>query len=373
MRVVVIPDSFKGSLAAPHAASIIARALRSRGIRARAIPVADGGEGTVECMVLAAGGRFVEDSVRGPLGDEVTATRGILAGGTHVVELAQAAGLPLVGKDLRVEDATTYGVGQQIRRAAAKGASEIIVGLGGSATNDGGCGLAAACGVAFLDARGKPFVPVGGSLAQIATIDVDMLHERVADADIVAMCDVDNPLTGEEGAAAVFGPQKGADRACVKRLDDGLRHLAELMRRDVGADVEALAGAGAAGGVGAGLVAFLGARLSRGIDVVLDAIDFDQLLTEADAIVTGEGSFDSQSLRGKVISGIASRAQRAGVPVHVLAGRVASDVEIEAEALGIASVSEINPEGMPVEECLAHAQPHLQAAAGGLADRLLAR
>lgn len=373
MRAIVIPDSYKGSISAAHAAAIIAEALRARGLRARAIPVADGGEGTVECMVLAAGGRLVEETVRGPLHEEVVATRGILTDGTHVVELAQAAGLTLMGRDLRVEEATTFGVGQQIRRAAHQGAAELIVGIGGSATNDGGCGLAGACGVEFLDASGKPFVPVGGTLARVAAIDVDPLDERVADLDIVAMCDVDNPLTGAHGAAAVFGPQKGADAQCVARLDDGLRHLAELIRRDIGVDVESSAGAGAAGGVGAGLVAFLGARLRRGIDVVLDAVDFDRLLSEADVIVTGEGSFDSQSLRGKVISGIASHARRAGVPVHVLAGRVTEDVEVEAESLGIASVRSINPPGLGLDECFAGVQTHLRQAADELAAELKGR
>lgn len=372
MRVIVIPDSFKGSLEAPHAAGIIADALRSRGIRARAIPVADGGEGTVECLRLAAGGEVLEDQVVGPLRDEVTACRGVLPDGTAVVELAQAAGLTLVGKDLRAGDATTYGVGQQILAAVADGASEVIVGIGGSATNDGGCGAAAACGIRFLDADGKAFVPTGRTLTRIAVIDADGLDDRVAEADIVAMCDVDNPLTGPHGAAAIFGPQKGADEAMVERLDAGLVHLAELIERDLDVDVEELPGAGAAGGMGAGLVAFFGARLRKGIDVVLDAVEFDRLLGEADAIVTGEGSFDAQSMRGKVINGIAHRAQREQVPVHVLAGLVADDVEVEAESLGIASVRSINPEGIDVDDAIAHAAEHLRAAAEALADELLA-
>lgn len=371
MHVLVVPDSFKGSLTATQVCETVGEAFVARGATVRSIPVADGGEGTVDAMLLAAGGERRTDTVQGPYGRALVADRAVLPDGTGLVELAQAAGLTLVGEDRRAQDTSTFGVGQQIRAAAAEGARRIIVGIGGSATNDGGCGAAAACGVRFLDDRANEFVPVGRTLTDIAVVDVSGLDPAVAAAEIVVMCDVDNPLTGPHGAAAVFGPQKGADPDQVERLDAGLRHLAEVIRRDLHVDVERLEGAGAAGGMGGGLVAFFGAQLRRGIDVVLDAVRFDEALAGADAVITGEGSFDSQSLRGKVIHGIAARAQRLGVPVHVLAGRVDERVLEAARGTGIASATAITPGGVALEQALAQAPGNLARAAAALADRLV--
>ncbi|RRD47032.1 glycerate kinase [Tessaracoccus sp. OH4464_COT-324] len=371
MRVVVIPDTFKGSLLATHAATIISSALRHVGLSARPVPIASGGEGTVDCMLLAAGGFLREDTVLGPYRDEVTAYRAILHDGTAVVELAQAAGLALTEGRTDVELATTYGVGQQILAAAREEAEEIIIGLGGSATNDGGCGAAAACGMRFLDAAGKPFLPVGKTLKKIAAIDPDGFYDVVADCEIVAMCDVTNPLIGPTGAAHVFGPQKGADPATVELLDEGLTHLAELIDRDLGYQVASLEGAGAAGGVGAGVVAFFGGRLERGIEVVLDFVRFDELLAAADAVVTGEGSFDVLSLTGKAVEGIARRARHYGVPVHVLAGRVDEHILAEAKEMGIASATAITPDDMSTGEAVARSAEMLDLAARKLARRLL--
>lgn len=370
MRIIVVPDSFKGSLSSLQVCGIITDRLKRRGHSVVQVPVADGGEGTVEAMLLAAGGEPRTDIVQGPYGNRVCAIRGVLPGGTAVIELAQAAGLPLVGDDRRAGEATTFGVGEQLLAAVHEGSDEIVVGLGGSASNDGGCGAAAACGVRFLDADGAEFVPVGSSLHRISRVDVTGLEPALARAQITAMCDVDNPLTGPEGASYVFGPQKGADLEAIALLDAGLAHLAEVIRGDLGVEVEHLAGAGAAGGMGAGLVAFLGAGLRNGIDVVLETAGFEDLLAGADAVVTGEGSFDSQSLRGKVIHGMAARARAAGVPVHVLAGRVAEGLEPEYTHLGIRSAQAITPPGIPLTEAMARADEFLRESAEALAEQL---
>lgn len=370
MRIIVVPDSFKGSLSSLQVCGIITDRLKRRGHSVVQVPVADGGEGTVEAMLLAAGGEPRTDIVQGPYGNRVCAIRGVLPGGTAVIELAQAAGLPLVGDDRRAGEATTFGVGEQLLAAVHEGSDEIVVGLGGSASNDGGCGAAAACGVRFLDADGAEFVPVGSSLHRISRVDVTGLEPALARAQITAMCDVDNPLTGPEGASYVFGPQKGADLEAIAVLDAGLAHLAEVIRGDLGVEVEHLAGAGAAGGMGAGLVAFLGAGLRSGIDVVLETAGFEDLLADADAVVTGEGSFDSQSLRGKVIHGMAARARAAGVPVHVLAGRVAEGLEPEYAHLGIRSAQAITPPGIPLTEAMARADEFLRESAEALAEQL---
>ncbi|HHW82483.1 MAG TPA: glycerate kinase, partial [Actinomycetales bacterium] len=243
-----------------------------------------------------------------------------------------------------------------------------VVGLGGSATTDGGCGAAAACGVRFFDDDGAPFVPVGATLSRISRIDASGLDPEVA--RIAAMCDVDNPLTGEHGAAAVFGPQKGATPELVRSLDDGLAHLAQVVRRDLGVEVEDLPGAGAAGGLGGGMVAFFGAELRRGVDAVLDAVGFAQKLASADAVISGEGSFDSQSLRGKVVLGVSRRTREPGVPLHVLAGRVDPGVRDVLREHGIASARAITPEGMDLEEAMERAGELLSAAARDLAKDL---
>lgn len=368
MRVIVVPDSFKGSLSAVDVCRIVADAFARVGAEVVGIPVADGGEGTVAALALATGATVCFDAVSGPYGAPVTAARATLPDGTVVIELAQAAGLPLVGEDRRASDTTTYGVGEQLRAAARDGARDIIVGIGGSATTDGGCGAAAACGVRFRDVAGRAFTPTGGTLHSIARIDAAGLDPALRAARITAMCDVDNPLTGPHGAAQVFGPQKGADPAEVVRLDEGLSHLAGVVRRDLGLEVATLPGAGAAGGMGAGLVAFFGAELRPGIDVVLDAVGFDALLVGADAVVTGEGSFDAQSLCGKVVDGVARRARVAGVPVHVLAGRVAPGMAAEGARLGILSATAVTPPGVPLGEALAGAEGFVAAAAARLAE-----
>lgn len=360
-KYVVIPDSFKGCLSSGEICDIIAREIRRRDPEARvyALPVADGGEGTVDAFLGALGGEKVAVPCRDPYGRPLTAHYGLFPDGkTAVIEMAAAAGLPLVGEDRRVADATTYGVGQLIAHALKRGAERIILGLGGSATNDGGCGAAAALGVEFLDAEGKAFVPVGGTLRRIAHIRTGGLLPALRQAEVIAMCDIDNPLCGESGAAAVFSPQKGADAATVRMLDEGLAHLAAVIEMDLGRSLLALPGGGAAGGFGAGSVAFLGARLQMGIEAVLDLTDFDRLAADAYLVITGEGRLDSQSLRGKVVVGVARRARALGVPVVALVGSSETDIAAAYDA-GVTAVFPINPAPTTLSEALAHARTHL--------------
>lgn len=360
-KYVVIPDSFKGCLSSGEICGIIAREIRRWDPEARvcALPVADGGEGTVDAFLGALGGEKVAVPCRDPYGRPLTAHYGLFPDGkTAVIEMAAAAGLPLVGEDRRVADTTTYGVGQLIAHALKRGAERIILGLGGSATNDGGCGAAAALGVEFLDAEGKAFVPVGGTLRRIAHIRMDGLLPALRQAEVIAMCDIDNPLCGESGAAAVFAPQKGADAATVRVLDEGLAHLAAVIEKDLGRSLLTLPGGGAAGGFGAGSVAFLGARLQMGIEAVLDLTDFDRLAADAYLVITGEGRLDSQSLRGKVVVGVARRARALGVPVVALVGSSETDIAAAYDA-GVTAVFPINPAPTTLSEALAHARTHL--------------
>lgn len=360
-KYVVIPDSYKGCLSSGEICGIIAREIRRRDPEARvcALPVADGGEGTVDVFLGALGGEKVAVPCRDPYGRPLTAHYGLFPDGkTAVIEMAAAAGLPLVGEDRRVADATTYGVGQIIAHALRRGAERIILGLGGSATNDGGCGAAAALGVEFLDAEGKAFVPVGGTLRRIAHIRTGGLLPALRQAEVIAMCDIDNPLCGESGAAAVFAPQKGADAATVRMLDEGLAHLAAVIEKDLGRSLLTIPGGGAAGGFGAGSVAFLGARLQMGIEAVLDLTDFDRLAADAYLVITGEGRLDSQSLRGKVVVGVARRARALGVPVVALVGSSETDIAAAYDA-GVTAVFPINPAPTTLSEALAHARTHL--------------
>ena len=249
--------------------------------------------------------------------------------------------------------------------ALERGAKRIVLGLGGSATNDGGCGAAAALGVKFLDEADRAFVPVGGTLHRIARIRTDGLMPRLREAEVIAMCDIDNPLCGENGAAAVFGPQKGADAQAVRLLDDGLRHLAEVIERDLGGDLLALPGGGAAGGFGAGSAAFLGAKLQMGIETVLELVDFDRLAADADLVITGEGRLDSQSLRGKVVIGVARRAKRLGVPVAALVGSCELPAAAVYEA-GVSGIFPIHPQLMSLSGAMAHTREHLAFTAGNM-------
>lgn len=363
MKFVLMPDSFKGSLSARAFCTVAEEEIGKAFPDAEVVslPVADGGEGTVEAFLTAVGGKRVEVACQGPYGEEMTAFYGLLSDGTAVIEMAAAAGLPLVGEEKNPALTTTYGVGQLIAHAAQNGAKSIVLGLGGSATNDGGCGCAAALGVQLFDKDGRTFVPVGGTLRDIAAIDVRGLDPRVKALPITAMCDIDNPLCGQDGAAAVFAPQKGADAEMVAALDDGLRHFAAVVQRDVGADVLEMAGSGAAGGFGAGALALLGARLQRGFDTVLAVTDFSRRAKGASLVITGEGRLDSQSLRGKVVLEVSRHAAALGVPTMALVGAVEEACLPAALAAGLTAVHSINPPNAVFEDVRHRAAENLRA------------
>ena len=322
-----------------------------------ALNVADGGEGTVDCFLDSCGGeRVLVSGVQDPYGEPIDAAYGLLPDGTAVIEMAAAAGLPLVAGRKNPCVTTTYGVGQLIADALARGARRIVLGLGGSATNDGGCGCAAALGVRFTDAGGTSFVPVGATLDRIAHIDASAVRERLHGVRMIAMCDITNPMHGHSGAAHIFAPQKGADEAAVRELDRQLRALDKIFRRELNASVAMLPGAGAAGAFGAGCVALLGAELRRGIEVVLDVVGFDALLTDADLVITGEGRIDAQSTHGKVVGGVARRAHARGVPVFAIVGDVGDDAYGAYDA-GVSAIFSINRLAVPRDE--AKARSHI--------------
>lgn len=372
-KILLVPDSFKGTLSSRQVCQVMSGQLRRFFPQAqvKSIPVADGGEGSVEAFLAAAGGERRTRTVTGPFGEPVEAFYGILGDGrTAVIEMAACAGLPLAEGRLNPERATTYGVGELLLAAKEAGCTKAILGLGGSCTNDGGVGAAAALGAKFTRADGAAFVPSGGTLGEIAALDVSPVAQALQGMELTAMCDIDNPLYGEAGAAAVFAPQKGADAAMVARLDAGLRHLGQVSARCLGRDFSHLPGAGAAGGLGFGMAAFCGAQLRMGIDAVLDAVGFDSLLPGTDVVFTGEGKIDSQSARGKVVSGVAARCRKAGVPVVAVVGQIGQGFE-EMYQQGLTAVFSINRAAQPFAESRFHAGENLALTMENIA-RLLA-
>lgn len=372
-KILLVPDSFKGTLSSRQVCQVMVGQLRRFFPQAqvKSIPVADGGEGSVEAFLAAAGGERRTRTVTGPFGEPVEAFYGILGDGrTAVIEMAACAGLPLAEGRLNPERATTYGVGELLLAAKEAGCTKAILGLGGSCTNDGGAGAAAALGAKFTRADGAAFIPTGGTLGEIAALDVSPVAQALQGMELTAMCDIDNPLYGEAGAAAVFAPQKGADAAMVARLDAGLRHLGQVAARCLGRDFSHLPGAGAAGGLGFGMAAFCGAQLRMGIDAVLDAVGFDSLLPGTDVVFTGEGKIDSQSARGKVVSGVAARCRKAGVPVVAVVGQIGQGFE-EMYQQGLTAVFSINRAAQPFAESRFHAGENLALTMENIA-RLLA-
>ena len=363
-RYVLVPDSFKGTLRSGEICNILQEEILRVKPDAEvvAIPVADGGEGSVDAFLTAVGGKKVDVPCHGPHMEEMTGFYGLLPDGTAVVEMAAAAGLPLAGNRLEPDKTTTYGVGELMAAAAEQGARRIILGLGGSATNDGGCGAAAALGVRFLDAEGKEFLPTGGTLRSLAKIDIG---EQKQLPEIAVMCDIDNPLCGSAGASAVFGPQKGATPDMVKVLDGNLFHLAEIIRKDLGVEIAELPGAGAAGGMGGGAVAFWNGKLQMGIETVLDTVDFDGIVQGARLVLTGEGRLDGQSVRGKVVAGVATRAKRAKVPVVAVVGAIGDGADGIYD-LGVCSVFTTNHMPVPFEVAKLHAHENLRRTARNL-------
>ncbi len=335
MKIVIAPDSYKESLSALDVATAIEQGFREIFPQAEYIklPVADGGEGTVEAMVAATQGRIVEVTVTGPLGTQVEGFYGLSGDEQSAfIEMAAASGLELVLSEQRNPLLTTsWGTGELIRHALDAGVKHIIIGIGGSATNDGGAGMVQALGAKLLDSEGHPLGQGGGALETLARIDISELDGRLKECRIEVACDVTNPLTGKKGATAIFGPQKGATPEMIVRLDEALGHYAELIKRDLDLDVLHLAGGGAAGGMGAALFAFCGAELRQGIEIVTDALHLDRYVAEADLVITGEGRIDSQTVHGKVPVGVAKVAKRYNKPVIGIAGSLTADVGVVHE------------------------------------------
>lgn len=348
-KCVVVSDSFKGTVSSREICAIAQRVIPRHfpACEVVCIPVADGGEGTVDCFIQAMGAQRVEVTVTNALGEKSAAAYARLDE-LAIIEMAAAAGLPQVGTRRCPGTATTYGVGELIVHAVGSGCKRILLGLGGSATNDGGCGCAAALGVGFLDADGQSFIPVGDALGRIGRIDTAKAEELLHGVELTIMCDVTNPLYGPTGAAYVFAPQKGADAEKVKRLDAGLRHFGDVIRSQLGIDVSAMPGAGAAGGMGAGCVALLGGIIQSGIDAVLDVTGFDRQLEGADLVITGEGRIDSQSADGKVISGVARRTRAKGVPLIAIAGGIADSAGAVYD-IGVSAMFSTDRAALPVD------------------------
>ena len=376
MRVVVAPDSYKGSVSAVGVAAALERGVLRVFPQAevRKIPIADGGEGTVEALVTATGGKIRQERVRGPLGEAVEAYWGILGDGeTAVIEMAAASGLPLVPQERRdPRITTTYGTGELIRAALDAGLCRIIIGIGGSATNDGGTGMAQALGAKFLAADGTELPPGGGALAKLKTMDLSGLDSRLAATEITVACDVDNPLCGSRGASAVFGPQKGATPAMVAELDSALAHFAECARAATERDVADLAGAGAAGGLGAGLLFFTPAKLRPGVEIVLEAVKFADVVKEAAFVITGEGRTDFQTAYGKAPVGVAKVAKQFGVPVFCISGGLGDGAD-DVLAQGIDATMSICSRPLSLEECMRDGATLIEEAAARLCRILQAK
>jgi glycerate 2-kinase len=368
VKIVIAPDSFKGNLTSLEVAKAIEKGVQRVLPKANCVkvPMADGGEGTVQSLVDAMGGKFVYRKVSGPDGVVIRARYGLLADKlTAVIEMAEASGLPLIAESERNPlTATSHGTGELIIDAINKGAQKIIIGIGGSATNDGGAGMAQALGVKFLDSRGREIrtLAAGGMLNRIADINMENIHVGLKKCKIIVASDVDNPLCGKRGASYVFGPQKGATPAMVKRLDSNLNHFARLIKNRLNINVRSLKGAGASGGLGAGLVAFAGAKLQSGVDIVMQATDFESHLNKADLVITGEGRVDFQTAFGKTPAGIAKVAKKHKVPVIAIGGGLSDDAS-GVFNFGIDGLDSAIARDMPLQEALAGSRKFISNAA----------
>lgn len=351
-KIVVIPDSFKGTMSADKVCKIIKEEVLNcyPACQVVCIPVADGGEGTVDCFLTAMGGEKVYTSIKGPFFENRKAYYAVIDHGeTAVIEMAQAAGLPLVEGKEDPSITTTFGVGELIKDALEKGCKKIILGLGGSCTNDAGCGCAAALGVQFYNAEGRTFIPTGGTLSEIKRIDLSSVLESMKTCSFEIMCDIDNPLYGESGAAYMYAPQKGADASMVRELDHQLRDFSACIKRELSVDLQKIKGTGAAGGMGGGMYALFGGELKQGISIVLELVKFDTLIRDADCIITGEGRIDRQSVHGKVIDGIASYSKSYDIPLIAVVGSIGVDLD-EVGLSGITAIVCTNRKQRPFEE-----------------------
>ena len=377
MKLVIAPDSFKESLDAQQVAFAIERGFQSifPEIQTVCVPVADGGEGTTEALVAATAGELITQPVRGPLGEPLNAIWGLLGEQpdtalTAVVETAAASGLDKISSAQRdALRATTYGTGELILAALERGVRRIILGLGGSATNDGGMGLLSALGARFLDANGEVLEAGGAALERLASIDLSQLDSRVPATEFLVACDVDNPLLGARGASAIFGPQKGATPEQVAQLDAALANLADISADLLGKDTREVAGAGAAGGLGYALVQFLNARMAPGIDLVLEAVRFDEQLQGADLVITGEGRVDGQSLSGKTPVGVARWAKRHDLPVIAVCGSIGAGAE-GVHSVGIDALFTVVPGVCSQDQAMADAASNLERTAAQIARTL---
>lgn len=370
MKIVIAPDSYKESLTAMEVATAIEAGFREVLPDAdyHKLPMADGGEGTVQSLVDATGGTIINHPVTGPLGEQVDGFYGLLGDGrTAVIEMAAASGLHLVSPTQRNPlKTTTFGTGELIKAALDKGVEHIIVGIGGSATNDGGIGMAQALGIRLLDTNGEAVGFGGEALSQIASIDMAGLDPRLATVRLEVACDVDNPLCGPKGASQVFGPQKGATPEMVAQLDANLAHYAAIIKAQIGRDVKEMAGAGAAGGMGAALLGLLNASLRPGIEIVMDAVNLTDIVADADLVITGEGRIDSQTIHGKTPIGVARTAKKFHLPVIGIAGCLAADCDAVYDH-GIDAVFSVVPRAMTLPEALDEAAFNLQMTARNIA------
>jgi len=332
MKIVVAPDSFKGSLTAVEVSDAIEQGVREIFPEAEVvkIPMADGGDGTVQCLVNATGGKILREKVTGPLGDEVLASYGILGDKkTAVIEMAEASGLTLVPENKRNPlITTTYGTGQLIKAALDQECRKMIIGIGGSATNDGGAGMVQALGVKLLDKNGEEIGFGGGELKKVFRIDTKYLNNHLSETKVLIASDVSNPLCGSKGASRIYGPQKGATPEIIEELDESLAHFAEIIKRDLHKHIKDIPGAGAAGGLGASLMAFLNAELRPGIEIIIEIVKLEQAIKDADLVITGEGKIDSQTIYGKAPIGVARIAKKYNIPVIAVAAIISDDADI---------------------------------------------
>jgi glycerate kinase len=374
IRFLIACDSFKGSASSKQVGEAIREGILRvmPSAQVEVVPVADGGEGTVQALVDATGGRLVTVTVTNPIGEKVEATFGILGDGqTAVIEMAAASGLTLIPPEKRNPwVTTTYGTGELIKAALEHGCRKIIIGIGGSATNDAGAGMAQALGVKLLDEDGNQIGFGGGELGRLRRIDMSGLDKRASEVEFIVACDVDNPLTGERGASYVYAPQKGATPEMLPKLDSNLRHFAEIVRQQLGIDVEHVPGAGAAGGLGAGLMAFLKAKLKRGTEIVFELVKLEEKIASADIVITGEGQIDAQTVFGKTPIGVAKLAKRYGKPVIAIAGSIGEGAD-SVHSHGIDAIFSIINRPMPLEQAMRNVEALLTSAGEQLA-RLIA-
>ena len=358
MKLVFASDSFKGSLDSSRTAELLGAAAREvfGDVETVSIPLADGGEGTVDAVLASSDAKAVTVTVHGPLMDQVEARYAVFDDGRAVIEMASASGLTLVPEGRRDPlEATSIGTGELLIDALANGARDITIAIGGSATNDGGMGFMRALGAVFYDEEGNELEGRGRDLVKVSRIDLSGLDERLAEARIRVMCDVDNPLTGERGATYVYGPQKGADEEALEELESGMRNYRDAIRELTGIDCDEVAGAGAAGGIGAALYALLGADLKPGIEIMLDLTGFDKALAGADMVITGEGRADFQSLCGKAMQGVGRRAKERGIPVTAIVGSLGEGWE-ELLECGIGRIIPLADGDISVEEAINNAE-----------------